>query len=92
VIVASLLTVGSTDPHDEQKFASGGLRWPQLVQNTSSTLPRHPFRLSRVSLLVEKSAIRIGIEQSAERVFVRRIDLTDPAVSVGVIVELLRCL
>jgi hypothetical protein len=21
-------------PHDEQKFDSGGLRWPQLLQNT----------------------------------------------------------
>ena len=32
----------STAPHDEQKLALAGLRCPQLLQNTPSTLARPP--------------------------------------------------
>lgn len=90
--MVSVPGVVSTDPQEEQKLAPTGFRCPQLLQNTATTLPLRPRRLARVSRLFYERTVRRGVEQSLQRVLPGRLDLTDPPVAVGVVVQLLRSL
>jgi hypothetical protein len=88
-MVVSVPGAVSTVPHEEQKFASDGLRCPQLLQNTPPTLPRHLRPAARASLFFYECAICGGVEKSNERVRAARLDLAYPTVPIRVVVQLL---
>jgi hypothetical protein len=88
-MVVSVPGAVSTVPHEEQKFASDGLRCPQLLQNTPPTLPRHLRPSARASLFFYECAICGGVEESNERVRAARLDLAYPTVPIRVVVQLL---
>src|SRR5215472_14700762 len=88
VTVVSAGAPDNTAPHEEQKFAPAGLRCPQLLQNTRSTLVRP--RSAPAGLLGDELRVPGRVEQPFRGL--RRIadrDHTDPPGPVWVRIELL---
>src|SRR5665213_1780123 len=96
VTVASDVAATSTEPHDEQKFTPIGFRWPQLWQNTSSTVVASillvfPGLAGRYSSVGGQTPVCLGVQERIRCARVRRHDLADPPFSVGVLVHAFGC-